>query len=223
MNCVNCGAALPADSAVCTFCQTRNDVDLRGVFAAAVRRPGETRVCPACESLLETLDLGQGGAFLVERCPQCLGMFFDPGELEQVAAEKASPASRVNFARIENLLREETPTDFSEVRYRKCPVCRALMNRRSYGARAGVIVDDCREHGVWLDAGELRRILAWAAAGGPEHSERRACEREVHEARLRRIDRIPSTEAEREEADPRLVAGLDLARVLIQVLGRWRN
>src|SRR5262249_10356041 len=49
---------------------------------------------------------------------------------------------------------------------RPCPVCRELMNRRNYGQDSGVILDICKEHGVWFDADELARILAWIRAGG---------------------------------------------------------
>ena len=40
------------------------------------------------------------------------------------------------------------------------------MNRVNYGQSSGVIADQCRDHGVHLDAGELRRILSWVRAGG---------------------------------------------------------
>tara|TARA_B100001093_G_scaffold125141_1_gene117724 strand:+ start:391 stop:567 length:177 start_codon:yes stop_codon:yes gene_type:complete len=34
-----------------------------------------------------------------------------------------------------------------------------------HGKRSGVIVDSCREHGIWLDAGELRQMIEWSRAG----------------------------------------------------------
>ncbi|HSQ58664.1 MAG TPA: zf-TFIIB domain-containing protein, partial [Gemmata sp.] len=43
--------------------------------------------------------------------------------------------------------------------YRPCPVCHSLMNRRNYGGNSGVIIDLCREDGIWFDADELARIL----------------------------------------------------------------
>jgi len=52
--------------------------------------------------------------------------------------------------------------------YRACVDCGKLMNRRNYGDRSGVIVDVCREHGLWFDQGELEDILAWVRAGGLE-------------------------------------------------------
>jgi len=40
------------------------------------------------------------------------------------------------------------------------------MNRINFGHRSGVIVDQCRPHGLWLDSGELKHLLDWKKAGG---------------------------------------------------------
>ena len=40
------------------------------------------------------------------------------------------------------------------------------MNRLNYGRISGVIVDYCKDHGYWLDAGELEKIAKWVATGG---------------------------------------------------------
>jgi hypothetical protein len=37
---------------------------------------------------------------------------------------------------------------------------------RHYGRRSGVIIDVCRNHGIWFDADELPRILEWIRQGG---------------------------------------------------------
>lgn len=52
--------------------------------------------------------------------------------------------------------------------YRPCPVCQGQMNRRNYAGTSGVIIDLCREDGIWFDADELARILTWVRAGGTE-------------------------------------------------------
>jgi Zn-finger nucleic acid-binding protein len=190
MNCINCGAALPPKSAVCKYCRTRNDVDLRALFDIGRHRPDESRHCPHCDEPLETIDLGLHRPFFLDRCTRCLGLFFDPGELREVVRSRTEEAERVDHTRLDRLLAEETPADFSEVRYVKCPTCRKLMNRRSHGTRAGVIVDECKDHGVWLDAGELRRILSWTRAGGPAHHAARVEERRRSQDRERAFRRM---------------------------------
>jgi Zn-finger nucleic acid-binding protein len=47
------------------------------------------------------------------------------------------------------------------------------MNRVNFGKRSGVIVDVCKGHGTWFDAGELTRAIEFVARGGLEETERR--------------------------------------------------
>ena len=59
------------------------------------------------------------------------------------------------------------------VRYVPCPLCHATMNRVNFGKVSGVIVDVCKMHGTWFDAGELTRVVAFAGAGGLERTRAR--------------------------------------------------
>jgi Zn-finger nucleic acid-binding protein len=112
---------------------------------------------------MESLDVGNEAApFFIERCPGCLGLFFDPDELEVIIDREVPPAQTIDHLALARL----AEYNGEPVRYRKCPVCRKMMNRINYGQSSGVIVDRCREHGLHLDAGELRRIEAWVRAGG---------------------------------------------------------
>jgi Zn-finger nucleic acid-binding protein len=100
--------------------------------------------------------------FFIERCPGCLGLFFNLQELEAIIARDVPPAQLIDHLALARLAEHNG----EPVRYRKCPVCRTIMNRVNYGQTSGVVVDSCRDHGVYLDAGELRRIEAWVRAGG---------------------------------------------------------
>jgi Zn-finger nucleic acid-binding protein len=40
------------------------------------------------------------------------------------------------------------------------------MNRVNFGYRSGVVVDQCRKHGIWLDSGEITHLMEWKKAGG---------------------------------------------------------
>jgi Zn-finger nucleic acid-binding protein len=176
-NCRNCGAPLPANSLVCPYCKTRHDVDLKGIHRYTVETPASERTCPRCNIPLPTIDLKIGEKFLIERCPHCLGLFFDPGELEALLDRSVSHVYTVDYSRLQELQKLKRHQDYP-VAYIKCPVCRKLMNRVNYGAQSGVIIDRCRYHGVWLDGGELRQLLEWTKAGGQIHHERKQLEME---------------------------------------------
>jgi len=71
--------------------------------------------------------------------------------------------------------------------YRPCPYCKQSMNRQNFGRRSGVIVDRCRDHGLWFDAGELDAVLRWIKKGGEERAQRREAESAREAARHERV------------------------------------
>jgi hypothetical protein len=52
------------------------------------------------------------------------------------------------------------------VRYRPCPHCAQLMNRKNFGGASGIVVDVCALHGTFFDSGELPRVLDFVKRGG---------------------------------------------------------
>lgn len=179
-NCTNCSAPLPPELLICAYCGSRNDVDLKGVHFYTTHAAETSRTCPRCAIPLKTIDLKLKGLFLVERCETCLGLFFDPGELEALLAATVANVFDINrkqLARIGTLRNQEYG-----VSYIRCPVCTTVMNRVNFGARSGVIVDRCKEHGVWLDGGELRHLFEWMKAGGKMLDIQRQEERKLQEA-----------------------------------------
>jgi Zn-finger nucleic acid-binding protein len=160
-----------------------NDVDLRNerVQDCADRRE---RICPKCDVVMPTVQVG-AARFKLEQCPECRGIFFDPGELDTILENAAGTVQDVDFERFEKLVNEELP-ESPTVRYLACPVCKQLMNRRAYGERSGVVIDRCKAHGVWLDAGELRQLRNWAKAGGLKYAKARLDEKTRAEERERR-------------------------------------
>ena len=163
-NCSNCSAPLPPDSIQCNYCGSRNDIDLKGVHYYTTHVSESERVCPRCGIRLETIDLKIDGKFFIERCEQCLGLFFDPGELEAVLQATVSDVFTVNMSQLDKIATMRA-NEYG-VTYIKCPVCAKLMNRVNFGAKSGVIVNRCRDDGVWLDGGDLRHLFEWMKAGG---------------------------------------------------------
>lgn len=164
-NCRNCGAVLTGTLLVCDYCKTRQDVDLSVVHRFTVEKPASERICPRCHIPLQTVDLQMGGKFLIERCPRCLGLFFDPGELEALLEMAVTRVHAIDPQRLNEVQSVKRSSEYP-VTYIDCPVCRRLMNRVNLGTRSGVIADQCRQHGMWLDGGELRQVMEWMKAGG---------------------------------------------------------
>jgi Zn-finger nucleic acid-binding protein len=104
--------------------------------------------CPACSELL--VDSVLDGV-PVQSCA-AHGTWLDHGELLDITdAERFKP-----HAFWEDLFRREvTPPRRHGAPY-ACPHCSVPMELMPYH---GVTVDWCREHGVWLDAGEMDAIL----------------------------------------------------------------
>jgi Zn-finger nucleic acid-binding protein len=164
-NCKNCGAVLTGTLVVCDYCKTRQDVDLSLVHRFTIENPKSKRICPRCQIPLQTINLERKEKFLIERCERCLGLFFDPGELEAFLDQAVTNVYAIDPQRLNEVQNVKRSHDYP-VTYIDCPVCRKLMNRVNFGSRSGVIADWCRNHGLWLDGGELRQILEWMKAGG---------------------------------------------------------
>lgn len=171
-NCKNCSAPVPADTIVCTYCGTRNDTDLSGIHEFTEVVPDHVRTCPRCDVDMKTIDLKIGGTFLIERCEECMGMFFDSGELEALIKATVKNVHHVNHNKLKELYALKRHDAYG-ITYIKCPVCDTVMNRVNFGQRSGVIIDRCADHGLWLDGGELRHLLEWVKAGGKMYNEKR--------------------------------------------------
>jgi Zn-finger nucleic acid-binding protein len=112
---------------------------------------------------MATINVGKSEPFLIEKCDTCQSLFFDPGELEALLDNEVETPTEVNY----QLLTQLTGNTFeASVVYRKCPVCSKMMNRVNFGKRSGVVIDRCRDHGIFLDATELRQLMEWKKAGG---------------------------------------------------------
>jgi len=163
--CSSCSAPLDADTNKCQYCGTRNDVDLKNKHAYSIIRSETPLSCPHCETSLQSINLDVEDVFVIERCTQCFGLFFDSGKIEALLEKSVDPVFEINHKQLDAINRERFPAD-KAVKYIKCPVCRSFMNRNVFGYRSGVIVDSCRKHGIWLDSGEITHLMEWKRVGG---------------------------------------------------------
>lgn len=140
-------------------------------------RPFESRwPCPVCVGvLMEKKHLpGSGAGPTVDYCPRCGGIWFDRGEVSEVARRDHTsltglvldPAARINppchkcRAPLDRDAEKCGVCGWKNVL--RCPVCDRDMERQSV---QGVMLDLCRRcHGVWFDNAELTAIWRMNAA-----------------------------------------------------------
>ena len=101
--------------------------------------------CPRCHIELRVKNYR---GIEVDRCPTCGGMWLDYGELDQLedtVFDKDKLKGSLMFRSFDSEL--------------VCPKCEGRMQRFNYRAY-NMELDFCeQEHGVWLDAGEEKRVL----------------------------------------------------------------
>lgn len=221
VRCSSCGATRHGDESTCRYCGsdfTLHERDLHTICptcAARVSdtarychhcatlldpagRPGEptSRTCPACGSKqrLFSRDFGVEGLSILE-CERCAGIWLGHAAFRHlVERASAAPANE----RIHAAAAARVPANSRQVKqqgpmYRPCVECGTLMNRRNYGTSSGVIVDSCRDHGVWFDADELAQILRWIREGGLDHQRRRDAEELEHQRRRTQATPVSGT------------------------------
>ena len=104
---------LPANSIRCEYCGSRNDIDLKGINYYTTNEPESERMCPRVQIGLSTIDLKINGTFLIERCDECLGLFFDPGELEALLEATVSNVFSINRGQLDTINAPEPATTVS--------------------------------------------------------------------------------------------------------------
>jgi Zn-finger nucleic acid-binding protein len=135
-------ACCPCDACACASGST----PASHLAVADVAPPKPSRLCPACGELL--FERTYSGVD-IDECDRCFGLWLDHGELEHLAENLPLP---------ERLLRTNQAT--VQVRpegTRPCPHCAEML----VGTHVkGVRIDLCPDcQGVWLDQGELNRLL----------------------------------------------------------------
>lgn len=178
LNCPNCGAAVSSDKSQCEFCRSRLKTvgcpKCMGVmflgskfcghcgaaaFPAELLDDENSGNCPRCRVKLQSLKIE---SVKIRECERCGGFWSAVDAFERLCASKEQQASVLGFA---GSYIHENPNP-PKVSYVPCPDCQQLMNRSNFAKSSGVIIDMCRQHGVWFDAGELPKIIEFIDKGG---------------------------------------------------------
>ena len=108
--------------------------------------------CPACENILQEMTVGD---VAVDVCKGgCGGIWFDNFEFKKFdEPHESAGEALLDIERDESIVVDHT-------KKLKCPKCDdVVMMRHFFSVKKGVEVDECPGcGGLWLDAGELRKI-----------------------------------------------------------------
>lgn len=186
MKCGSCGASLFAGTVQCPYCNSFVEPHLDKIDVYSIDE-SSNGPCPRCSHKLMIAAQPKSDGAEIKLCENCGGSFFPVGLVELLLEKVKEQDVGALETELEQYLAVRPPPDSTQRTYIPCPDCGDLMNRVNYGSLSGVIVDSCRRHGLWLDAGELQRLLHWAKSGGISRSELIKAERE-RERRLAEKD-----------------------------------
>jgi Zn-finger nucleic acid-binding protein len=173
--CPACFGRMASDACFCTSCGVRIEVQQLAPLPATAR-------CPRCAPRDVALRSRRVGSSVLVECEVCAGTWVDPRLLERLC-DDAEERKSIGEALGAVPSRGAGATTAARA-YIPCPTCSQPMNRKNFGSISGILIDVCKDHGVWLDHGELARALEFAEQGGLVEARRREV-RELEERRRR--------------------------------------
>jgi len=107
--------------------------------------------CPRC---LVTLQPDKYEGVALEFCDTCWGYWIGRLELETILTQKGE-----HFSRDERKVASRAPAHEGDRKMLTCVRCGKLMSKLAVEDEGMVafLVDYCRDHGLWLDTGEIKR------------------------------------------------------------------
>ena len=123
-------------------------------------------------------------------CASCDGTWIEADAFDKLCTQRDQQAALAHKPIDMKEPRAASSAPAPEVRYRPCPRCGKMMNRQNFGRLSGTIVDVCKGHGTYLDAGELHAIVRFIRGGGLDRARQRQIEELKEEQR-----RLEATQA----------------------------
>lgn len=101
--------------------------------------------CPKCGQGMD--EISYGSDLLIDRCTNCRGMWFDNGEAELLKSKWMGDALDIGTA--------SEGKKWDTVDPVSCPRCGDEMEKASDPDQPHIWYEVCRDHGMFMDAGEF--------------------------------------------------------------------
>jgi Zn-finger nucleic acid-binding protein len=120
--------------------------------------------CPRCRLSLAGAEY-EGEQ--VQFCETCWGYWLTRSQLDEIAGGLKYRFGKGEARTIEKTLRAhgDANRQGSERDAVSCPVCGAQMTRKKYQPDCPVEIDECDQHGLWLDTGEIKDLQVYIERG----------------------------------------------------------
>lgn len=113
--------------------------------------------CPRCHLLLADAEY-EGEQ--VQFCGTCWGYWLTRQQLDQITSQVKYRFGEPESQAIAETLdaQGDANRQGSEDEAVSCPVCGIQMKRKRYASSCPVQIDECDQHGLWLDTGEIKDL-----------------------------------------------------------------
>lgn len=111
--------------------------------------------CPRCKLQLETEEYESVETLF---CNQCWGHWMSKAAFAQVLNSERYTFSDAEKQSVLRGWAEKADSDASLEPVVKCPECAQATERKPFSDECPVVLDLCHEHGVWLDASEVKQV-----------------------------------------------------------------
>jgi Zn-finger nucleic acid-binding protein len=155
-------------------------------------------------------------------CRSCGGAWADVATLKVLLAAAAAEAAATGDTPQPSNIHQRRLGGTAVV-YRRCAVCGDHMHRRNFARVSGVIVDECRVHGTFFDAGELEDVLDFVRSGGLAVAARRDAEEHARQLKQRHAVPPPMSMGANSgwSPDPWDAPEVDALGAFVSWAGRW--
>ena len=228
LGCPHCGAGVTPGESTCAHCGTgllvlacprclsrvfhghKHCPECGGELALAATGHVEAdRPCPRCATALHARRVGD---LVIDECGACRGVFLDQVAIKRLIVDRAQSRAEALLGALPRVEVNPVPAAGQKM-YLPCPVCHVVMNRRLFATGTGVIIDVCRTHGTFFDAGELPLIIDFVMNGGLDKAQKKDIERML-EAAHRELAAAPLPAARLHQAASRGSAFVDFLSAL---------
>jgi len=145
--------------------------------------------CPKCNVGMNKLDVNGAET---DECPSCGGIWVDNCEEKQVMEMDPKVFTMEDVKNFRKTYDPEGKAE--EVKYYKCPRCDKFMWRKNYMHYSGIVVDKCKNCGIFFDKNELEKAAEFVEKGGVEYEKVKTVTRDIADTRVNITKRINRTE-----------------------------